>query len=309
MTLSIQKFARVPFFVDAVQVTEENMEEVAEWCGGQIMDFDETARVKTKRFIKIKVHNPQNPRQTQAFEGDYVLFASKGFKTYNKPAFDRTFEPVFQKRTEEIPSGSILPGPRPDAPPRESRIPLPGPRKQKSEPIPDEQVKKFQESLHVISEEEIMPGIVATRVEELQVVDPSAEKQRPQLGDDELSARGLPTSIQEGYEPIYTDQVDVEPAKDEIDLTPSDDGKISEDQAAALGLIPQRGDSFSYDSNMTAEEAQAAAQKLAKDIASEKASENSGVVAISDDDLCPLDGIRRADHNDQDHPFAEQPTS
>lgn len=276
MTLSIQKFARVPFFVDAVQVTEENMEEVAEWCGGQIMDFDETARVKTKRFIKIKVHNPQNPRQTQAFEGDYVLFASKGFKTYNKPAFDRTFEPVFQKRTEEIPSPRPRPGVVQDATPRDPSIPTPGPRKQKSEPIPDEQVKKFQESLHVISEEEIMPGIVATRVEELQVVEPELEED-PNESVSEYIQREVAAEIavtQEGQNDI-----------------------------------PQRGDSFSYDSSMTAEEAQAAAQKLAEDIASEKASENSGVVAISDDDLCPLDGIRRADHNDQDHPFSEQPTS
>lgn len=86
--LKTHKFARKPFYVDAVRVSEANMEDVAKWCEGAVQSNDEGV------FISVKVHRPLTERQTQAFIGDWVLFAGSGFKVYTPKAFDKSFEKV-----------------------------------------------------------------------------------------------------------------------------------------------------------------------------------------------------------------------
>lgn len=80
------KYARRPFYVDVVEVTEENMTEVAEWCGGKVRDD------KDEPFIKVRVRRPLHDRQTMAFVGDMVLKAGTGFKVYTAEAFEKNFE-------------------------------------------------------------------------------------------------------------------------------------------------------------------------------------------------------------------------
>jgi hypothetical protein len=86
--LKTHKFARKPFYVDAVRVSEENIERVAEWCSGEIQTDDEG------KHVKVKVHRPLTDRQTKAYIGDWVLFAGTGFKVYTPKAFDKSFEKV-----------------------------------------------------------------------------------------------------------------------------------------------------------------------------------------------------------------------
>lgn len=86
--MKTHKFARKPFYVDAVRVSEANLTEVANWCEGVLMEEDGTP------FIKVKVHRPLTERQTQAFIGDWVLFAGTGYKVYTPKAFDKSFEKV-----------------------------------------------------------------------------------------------------------------------------------------------------------------------------------------------------------------------
>lgn len=82
------KYVRKPFEVDAVEVTEDNMQEVAEWCQGTVHDIP-----NGRPFIKVRVARALNERQTKAFVGDWVLYAGIGFKVYTKKAFNRSFEP------------------------------------------------------------------------------------------------------------------------------------------------------------------------------------------------------------------------
>jgi hypothetical protein len=92
--MNTERYARKPFFVDAVQVTEENLEQVAEWVPGAHI---RTQRVNDvdKRYLKLKITKPQNDRQTKAFPGDWVLFSEESgeYKVYTKNAFNRAFEP------------------------------------------------------------------------------------------------------------------------------------------------------------------------------------------------------------------------
>lgn len=87
--MKTHKFARKPFYVDAVRVSEANIHEVAQWCDGEVLtDESEGA------YIKVRVHRPLTERQTKAFVGDWVLFAGSGYKVYTPKAFDKSFEKV-----------------------------------------------------------------------------------------------------------------------------------------------------------------------------------------------------------------------
>lgn len=100
MTIPIVKFARTPFYVDAVQVTAENMAEVAAWCGGKIL-----ADKQAKSFIKVHVLKAITESQTTAYVGDWVLksVGDNILKVYTAKAFAKAFvpaEPVNMTLTE-----------------------------------------------------------------------------------------------------------------------------------------------------------------------------------------------------------------
>lgn len=90
MTLITNAYGRKPFTVDAVQVTEENFEEVAEWCGGEIR----TNETSGQRKIIVPVKRPRRANQRIARIGSWVVFSigTIGFKVYSGNAFRNTFE-------------------------------------------------------------------------------------------------------------------------------------------------------------------------------------------------------------------------
>jgi hypothetical protein len=87
--LKTEKFERVPFTIDAVQVTSENMEEVAKWCKGEVKT--ETFKGRKATFIEVDVSRPMTERQKKAMVGDWVLFAGRGYKCYTNKAFNECF--------------------------------------------------------------------------------------------------------------------------------------------------------------------------------------------------------------------------
>ena len=86
------KYVRKTFYVDAVQVTAENMPDAAQWCDGEI-NFDEEGNPATS-FIKVRVKRPVNAKQTQAYIGDWILKSDAGFKVYTSRAFANSFVPA-----------------------------------------------------------------------------------------------------------------------------------------------------------------------------------------------------------------------
>jgi len=93
MSIKTEKFERKPIVVDAVQVTDENMADVAKWCKGRLILPGEKAAKGMKPFIKVKTHRPLSERQTTAFVGDWVL-AYNGYKVYTPVAFEKAFRPA-----------------------------------------------------------------------------------------------------------------------------------------------------------------------------------------------------------------------
>jgi len=98
MILKTEKFVRKVFHIEGVRVTDANMEEVAEWCKGEVRTEEHTNSAKGRttidRFIKVRVHRPLNERQTKAYVGDHILYAGTSFKVYTNKAFTSNFDPV-----------------------------------------------------------------------------------------------------------------------------------------------------------------------------------------------------------------------
>lgn len=92
--IETNKFARRPFYVDAVQVTEDNLNDVATWCQGDVRTTDMPEGAAVENYVKVRVHRPLTERQTKAFIGDWVLYAGTGFKVYTTKAFEKSFEEV-----------------------------------------------------------------------------------------------------------------------------------------------------------------------------------------------------------------------
>lgn len=101
--LSIKDFERKQFDVGAVQVTEDNFDEVAEWCGGKVIPADSTP-AKAAKHIKVKVHRPINKKQTEAYLTDWVLQAKEdgSFKVYTDAAFRNSFNEKNAKTTKFV---------------------------------------------------------------------------------------------------------------------------------------------------------------------------------------------------------------
>lgn len=99
MTVQIQEFVRKQFKTNGVQVTEENIHEVAKWCNGEVKT---ALNGHGKPFIEVNVKNPINDRQKQAFVGDWVLHNKSGYKVYTDRAFRASFEPAAVDLSAEL---------------------------------------------------------------------------------------------------------------------------------------------------------------------------------------------------------------
>lgn len=82
-----ETYTRKPFEIEAVRVTAENMEAVAEWCGGVIQETS-----SGKKYIQVDVIRPLNDKQTKAFVDDWLLQVKNSFKVYTHKAFTHCFD-------------------------------------------------------------------------------------------------------------------------------------------------------------------------------------------------------------------------
>lgn len=96
MAIATEKYIRKPLYVDAVRITHKNFEEMAAWCQGEIQQDEVPGEGSSKLYIKVRVHNPKNPRQTKAFVGDWILYTDRGYKIYTNKAFHASFDVVTQ---------------------------------------------------------------------------------------------------------------------------------------------------------------------------------------------------------------------
>jgi hypothetical protein len=92
MGIETTTFIRKPLYVKAVRITTANFDEVATWCQGEVLQDEVPGKGTTKKYVKVRVHNPKNVRQTKAFVGDWLLYTERGYKVYTNKAFHASFD-------------------------------------------------------------------------------------------------------------------------------------------------------------------------------------------------------------------------
>lgn len=90
--VAVQKYVSVPIEVEAVEVTAENLEDIAVWCNGELRTASIDENPVT--YIKVPVKRPRTERQTKAFVGDWILKTPIAIKVYNPIAFKKNFTPA-----------------------------------------------------------------------------------------------------------------------------------------------------------------------------------------------------------------------
>lgn len=102
MKLKTRRFMRRPFIVKGVEVTEQNIDDVAEWCDGVVIETRQPAadgqETEPELCVRVPVKNARSIRQTEARIGSWVLRlkdgGSYGFKVYTPEWMVRTFVEV-----------------------------------------------------------------------------------------------------------------------------------------------------------------------------------------------------------------------
>jgi|tagenome__1003787_1003787.scaffolds.fasta_scaffold20921150_2 hypothetical protein len=93
-SVNTTQYIRKPLYVAAVRITASNFDEIAAWCQGEIQQDEIPDKGAIKKFVRVRVHNPKNPRQTKAFVGDWLLYTERGYKVYTNKAFHASFDAV-----------------------------------------------------------------------------------------------------------------------------------------------------------------------------------------------------------------------
>lgn len=101
------KYMHKPLYVEAVQVTPENMVRVAEWCGGAIEIPGQRTKENPGTFIRVKAFRPAHEGQTKAFVGDWVVKSAKGYRVFNNTAFIANFVEVDGVNHVSVPEKTI----------------------------------------------------------------------------------------------------------------------------------------------------------------------------------------------------------
>lgn len=92
-------FQRKTFRVHAIRITEENMQELSEWCGGTIYKEGDT-RGGFKVYIHVPVgtiHNTKTVvKKIRAYLGDWITTISdnNNFMVYSNKTFMQAFEEI-----------------------------------------------------------------------------------------------------------------------------------------------------------------------------------------------------------------------
>jgi hypothetical protein len=100
VNITPKTYERKPFTVQAIRVTDANMQEVARWCHGTVVPGVRAG--KQLDCIEVDVKNPINEKQKKAFAGDWVLKGSSGWKVYTSRAFNGCFVERMNVTAQEL---------------------------------------------------------------------------------------------------------------------------------------------------------------------------------------------------------------
>ncbi|QEQ94685.1 hypothetical protein SEA_SOSHI_72 [Streptomyces phage Soshi] len=86
--ISTSQFMQDP--VDAVQITPENINQLALWVHGEV----KVDRTTGRRYIEMEVSHPTGRRMAKAYPKDWIVTVRTVRRVYGNRAFTSTFKPV-----------------------------------------------------------------------------------------------------------------------------------------------------------------------------------------------------------------------
>jgi hypothetical protein len=106
--LETEKFDRRPFTVNAIQVTQDNAEAVAKWCGGvlEMIDYKMLGVHAKLPAIKIEGTGTETGKKFTAVLGMWIVQRKSSFRTYKHNTFKALF--VKQDRGINLPPGGTV---------------------------------------------------------------------------------------------------------------------------------------------------------------------------------------------------------
>lgn len=96
--MDTKQYTRKPFPVSAVQVTLQNIQEVAEWCKGEI-EYRDTKMMGTVTplpVIKLKGQGDNRGKDFEAALGCWVVELKGSFRSYKPAQFEASFDEIVQ---------------------------------------------------------------------------------------------------------------------------------------------------------------------------------------------------------------------
>lgn len=101
--MDIREYARKTFPVNAVQVTLENVREVAEWCKGtvEMVPTRILGTVTDLPVVKMKGQGDNRGRDFTASLGSWIVELKGSFRVYKPVQFDESFEEIKKDSTGE----------------------------------------------------------------------------------------------------------------------------------------------------------------------------------------------------------------
>jgi hypothetical protein len=93
MTLEIEKVIRKVRPVEAVKVTEDNIAEVAGWCGGLVVPPGHLDNTSDKPYIHVTVRNPRRTEDSQAKPDMWIVKEDfRSFRVLNGKQYRNSYE-------------------------------------------------------------------------------------------------------------------------------------------------------------------------------------------------------------------------
>lgn len=91
--MKIETFVRRPFDVDAVQVTPQNAEEIAEWCGGKVgtAEYKVAGTKVPLNIVLVPGNGPNVGRMVEARIGSWVVGHLGNFRVYQNKQLHNQF--------------------------------------------------------------------------------------------------------------------------------------------------------------------------------------------------------------------------
>jgi len=88
--MDLNRYVRRPKEVTAVQVTQDNIIDVAQWCGGTIHKDS----IETKKYIELPgIERRRVERLGRAYVGDWVTLRKNSYLSYSPQSFRTLFMP------------------------------------------------------------------------------------------------------------------------------------------------------------------------------------------------------------------------